>query len=277
MLGAARAEPTPAPPAWQQEIDAAGLLEGALTLAPAKDPAEQAARHRHLQEVHLQLAQKYPGEAAVQKRTADFLTRDGQLAAAIPFWEQAAHIDPRDGGTLDRLGGAYLQLGRTRDAYTRFQQAVDVQPDVAVYHSDVANVLYLFRHDLMSPPIPGLPDEQAALTQALAHFRRGAELAPEDVRLAQAYAETFYIFAKPDWLQALAAWETVRALSGEKTDLPNSHLARISLRLGRPEAAAGYLARIHDPLFDGLKAKLLQKADQQRASPEPPFSPLQNH
>ena len=89
------------------------------------------------------------------------------------------------------------------------------------------------------------------------------------MRLAQAYAETFYVFAKPDWLQALAAWETVRALSGEKTDLPDSHLARISLRLGRPDAASGFLARIHDPQFDGLKAKLLQQANRQRALPEP--------
>ena len=117
---------------------------------------------------------------------------------------------------MDRLGGVYLQLGRPREAYTRFQQAVDAQPDVAAYHSDLANVLYLFRHELVSPPIPALPDEQAALAQALDHFRRAAELVPEDVRLAQAYAETFDVFAQPDWPQALAAWEAVRALSGGK-------------------------------------------------------------
>ncbi len=269
LLGAARAEPPPAPPPWQQEIDAARLLEGTLAFAPARDAAVQETRHRQLQELYLRLAQKYPGEAAVQRTTGDYLVRDGQPAAAIPFWEKASQLAPRDAGTLDRLGGAYLQLGRTRDAYARFQQATDAQPDVPAYHSDVANTLYLFRHELMFPPIPGLPDEQAALTLALAHFRRAAELAPEDVRLAQAYAETFYVFAKPDWLQALAAWETVRALSGEKTDLPDSHLARISLRLGRPDAASGFLARIHDPQFDGLKAKLLQQGNRQSALPEP--------
>lgn len=268
LLAVARAGPPPAPPAWQQEIDAARLLEDALALVPAKDAAEQDVRRSRLQGVYRQLAQKYAGEAAVQKATGDYFTRDGQPAAALPFWEKAVQIAPRDAGTLDRLGGAYVQLGRTREAYTRFQQAVEAQPDVAAYHSDLANVLYLFRHDLMSPPIPALPDEQAALAQALAHFRRASELAPEDIRLAQAYAETFYIFAKPDWTQALAAWEAVRVLSGEKSDFANSHLARISLRLSKPDAAAEYLARIHDPLFDALKGKLLQKVEQQRGSPE---------
>ncbi len=268
LLAAARAEPSPMPPVWQQEIDAARLLEGAAALVPAKDAGEQQSRRRHLQELYRQLAQKHATEAAVQRATGDYFARDGQPAAALPFWEKTAQLAPRDAGTLNRLGGTYLELGRSREAYFRLQQAVDAQPDVASYHFDLANVLYLFRHELIHPPSPILPDEQAALTQALAHFRRAAQLAPEDVRFAQAYAETFYIFATPDWSEALAAWETVRALSGEKTDLPNSHLARISLRMGKPAAAAEYLARIHDPLFDGLKAKLLRKAAEQRGLPD---------
>ena len=266
LLAVARADPSPAPPAWQQEIDAAWLLEGALAISPAKDPAQSEARQTRLRNLWLQLARKYPGEVAVQRATGDYLARDGQEAAALPFWEKGVQLAPRDADAFSRLGGLCLRLGRTREAYARLQTAVDLQPGNASYQFDLANVLYLFRQDLMSPPVPGLPDEQAALTQALGHFRRAAELAPGDARLAQAYAETFYVFAKPDWTQALAAWEAVRALSGEKSDFPNSHLARISLRLGRPDAAVEYLSRIHDPLFDDLKAKLLRKADQQRGA-----------
>ena len=257
--------PPPAPPAWQQEIDAAYLLEGTLAFAPAKDADEQEARHRRLQDLYRQIAAKYPGEAPAQKAAGDFFARDGQPGAALPFWEAAARIDPRDGDTASQLGGAYLRLGRTRDAYGQFQRAADAQPNVAAHQSDLANVLYLFRRELVSPPLPGLPDEQTALNLALAHFRRAAELAPTDLQVAKAYAETFYIFAKPDWVQALGAWEAVRALSGEKSDFSNSHLARISLRLGRPDAATGFLALMHDPAFDALKAKLLLQADKQRA------------
>ena len=262
-------EPLPAPPPWQQEIDAARLLEGTLAVTPPKDPADEKIRRQRLQVLYEQLARKYPSEAAVQRAAGDYFSRDGQPTVALPLWEQAAQIDPRDADTADRLGGEFLRQGRTREAYSQFQRAVDAQPGSASYQFDLANVLYLFRQDLMSPPFAGLPDEDAALAQALAHFRRASQLAPDDLRLAQAYAETFYVFAKPDWPQALTAWETVLALSGEKGDFANSHLARISLRQGKPDAAADYLARIHDPAFDGLKAKLQKQADKQRASPPP--------
>ena len=258
--------PSPTPPPWQQEIDAARMLEGTLALAPARDAADEATRHRRLQVLYRELARRYPAQPAVQKAAGDYFTRDGDLAGALSYWQTAAVLDPHDGDTADRIGGIYLRMRRTREAYGQFLKAVEAQPAVAAYHSDLGNVLYLFRQDLVSPADPGLPTEQAALLQALAHFRRAAELAPDDLRFAQAYAETFYVFAKPDWAQALAAWETVRTLSGEKTDFPDSHLARISLRLGRPDAATEYLGRIHDPTFDGLKASLLRQAGRQRAA-----------
>ena len=260
-------EPPPRPPAWQQEVDAARLLEDSLALVPARDPADAQAQRRKLQDLYVQLARKYPDEAVVQKAAGDYFSRDGQPSLALPYWERAAQIDPHDGNTANRLGGDLVRLGRTRDACREFQRAVDAQPESASYHFDLANVLYLFRQDLTTPPVAGLPDEQAALTLALAHFQRASQLAPDDLRLAQAYAETFYIFAKPDWPQALAAWEAVLALSGEKGDFANSHLARVSLRMGKPDEAAAYLARMHDPAFDGLKAQLGKQADRQRQSP----------
>ena len=148
---------------------------------------------------------------------------------------------------------------------------VAARPDVSAYHFALANVLYLFRRELISPPV--IPDEQAALQLALEHFRRAAELSPGDLRLAKAYAETFYIFPKPDWTQALLAWQTVLALSGEdERAFARSHLARISLRLGHGADARAYLAEIRDPGFDALKTKLLQQADKLDAaisSPSP--------
>ena len=262
-------EPPSAPPAWQHDLDAARLLEGALAVTAAPGPTDEKARRERLQDLYGQLARKYPSKAAVQKAAADYLSRDGQPTVALPFWERAARLNPCDGDTADRLGGEFLRLGRTRDAYAQFERAVEVEPGSAAYHSDLANVLYLFRQDLVSPPVAGLPDADAALAQALAHFRRASQLAPQDLRLAQAYAETFYVFARPDWPQALAAWEAVLALSGENGDFANSHLARISLRQGRPDAATDYLLRMHDPAFAGLKLKLQKQADKQRAATPP--------
>ena len=128
-----------------------------------------------------------------------------------------------------------------------------------MYRYELANVLALFRHQLAAAPEP--EGSEAVLVRALEEYRRAAELAVGDRHLAQAYAETFYMLAKPDWNAAIAAWLAVRALSGPATDFANSHLARISLKQGRPQEAREYLALFKDPAFDALKEKLNANAD----------------
>ena len=250
--------PAPSPPAWQQELAAALVLQTAVTLAPAANPADDAERHRRLGLMYAQLTLLYPDEAAVQKAAGEYYGETSQTSLALACWQRAETLDPHDAATADALGSAFLGCGQVRDACLQYERAVAAKPDVAAYHFDLANVLFLFRRQVLAPP--GRPDEQAALTEALGHFRRAAELAPADRSLAQAYAETFYIFAQPDWEQALAAWKNVLALSGGDTDFANGHLARVSLRLGRAADAETYLDRIRSPQYDVLKRKFRQRA-----------------
>ena len=88
--------------------------------------------------------------------------------------------------------------GRVRDACGQFQRAVDTRPDVAAYHSDLANVLYLFRRELLDPARPSRRTGRAG-RGARALPARGRTRPRKMIKLAQAYAETFYIFADPDW------------------------------------------------------------------------------
>ena len=254
---------SPTPPPWQTELDADHALQASLSLMPAQD----AARRQNLALLYRQLATRYPDAAPVQKAVGNGLADLESPSAALPYWLQAEKLDPQDAELADTLGSAYLQLGQVRPASERYQRAVDLQPSVAAYHTDLANVLYLFRRQLLSPP--ALPDQEAVLRLALTHFRRAAELSPRDLPLAKAYAETFYIFAKPDWNEALAAWQSVRALSGEHPDFANLHLARVSIRLGHRTDAQGYLTSIQDPAYTDLKAKLMQQAAKLDPGPSP--------
>ncbi len=265
-LGAdlASTAPSPAPPPWQQELAAARLLEARLLLAPASDGAEADRQCAALAETFRRLAAKYPDAAPVQQATGDHAAALGQEEEAMRDWQRAETLDPQNPAAAEALSEGSLRLGQTREAYRHFTLAVQARPDAALAHFNLGNVLYLFRHDLAG--LPGVPDEAAALDQALEHLRRASELAPTDVRMATGYAETFYILARPDWEQALAAWQKVLALSGGQTSLPNSHLARISLRLGRPEDARRYLDAIRDPAFDAMQTKFRQQA----ARMEPP-------
>lgn len=255
-----RAEPSPPPPsepAWKQELGAASIVETALALAdaPADDP-----RARRLADAYQKLAVKYPDQAEVQRACGDYYAgAGGQPDQAFRCWERAQALAPNDPEIADTLGSAQLARGHVREAAAQFQRAVDAQPASSAYHFSLANVLYLFRHEIADPAAG--TDAEAVLVRALEHFRRATELAPDDRRLAQAYAETFYLLAHPDWAAALGAWQAVLALSGTDTDFANGHLARISLKLGQGDNARRYIARITGPAFTTLKAKLTKQAD----------------
>ncbi len=265
--------PAPAPPDWQRDLNAAHVLQAALAIAPTAGHAADDTRRQQLGKLYGQLITKYPEQTEVQRAAAIYYDETGQHDPALFCWQHAAALDPQDAATADALGQEWLGRGRIPEACAQFDRAVAARPDVASYHFDLANVLYLFRKQLLAPPKRS--DEQAVLREALEQFRLAAAFSPTDVGLAQAYAETFYIFAHPDWEQALAAWKAVLALSGQDSDLANGHLARISLRLRRPEDMETYLARIHSPAFDVMKIKFRQQAAVMRApgSPVPGGSP----
>jgi tetratricopeptide (TPR) repeat protein len=245
-----------APPAWQQDLSALRLVESAASLAQGDDPA----RARKLAQLYRDLAAKYPDENAVQRACGDYFAQAGDRDAAVSYWRRAQALDPHDARSADSLGSIALAQTDVREATREFQLAVDAEPDNANYHFELANVLYLFRHQLA---------DQNALSEALDHFRCASDLAPNDRRFALAYAETFDIFPAPDWDAALAAWQKVRTLSAPATDFADSHLARISLRLGRLEDARHYLDAIHDPKFDALRAKFLSQIAARQATPSP--------
>jgi tetratricopeptide (TPR) repeat protein len=246
-----------APPAWQQDLNALRVVETAASLTPGDDAP---ARARKLAQLYRDLAAKYPDENAVQRACGDYFAQAGDRDAAVNFWRRAQALDPHDARSADALGSVALARADVREAAREFQLAVDAAPDEANYHFELANVLFLFRHQL---------GDQNALSSALEHFRRASELAPNDRRLALAYAETFDIFPAPDWDAALLAWQKVRALSAPATDFADSHLARIHLRQGRLEDARHDLDAIHDPRFDSLKAKFLSQIAARQATPSP--------
>ncbi len=248
----------PAPPDWQQELAAVRLLDGTLAITPAKDAAEAVDRDARVAQLYRDLAHKYPDRSAVQKASGDYARRHERLPEAIAALQRAQTLEPGDGETADMLGSTELQLGHTRVASEQFQRAVDARPDNAGEHYTLANVLFLFRHDVAITPT--LPDESAVLNKSLAEFRRAAELEPGNLQYAQSYAETFYQLIHPDWEQARTAWKAVLALSPANSDFANTQLARVSLRMKRPADVDGYLALVLDPRFASLKTKLHEQA-----------------
>ena len=257
-------------PAWQSELNALRLSEATVALLPPARAAEATEADRRLGDLFRQLAARYPREVAIRKAAGDHFWRTGDVDTATSEWEAAQALDPADAETASSLGSARLHEGQTRRACEQFQRAVAARPDAARYHFELANVLYLFRHELTG--LPSLPDEAATFHEALAQFRLARDLAPGSMEYARAYAETFYGVPDPDWHEALEAWERVRALSADAPDFVLGQLARVSLRLGQTDEAERYLAAIQDPRFADLRAALHQQAAElrRRMSASPP-------
>ena len=210
-----RRKPRPHPAALATRTGRGACSKTALRPRPAKDAAGR--DRASASEIFTgQLAGKYPDGRPCSK------------AAGSYFWRRRPNRPPRSpvGSAPSarparrrhrRRARLVASWRRPRPGGARAIPARRRCPaDAAQYHFDLANVLYLFRQHCSRPP--ALPDDTPRWSKRSAHFRRASELAPGDL-IRAAYAETFYVFADPDWQQALAAWKTVLALERRRHGL----------------------------------------------------------
>ena len=242
----------PAAPTAQEELRAAKLLETAL-LARRVGPEETA----RLEKIYAALLEKYPDDAAVRNAHAEFLWSRGESERAVGMWEEAVALDPKNAVALDRLAARWLAAGEVKKSAACSARAVESAPDNAAYRFAFANLTFLFRHELRSA---AQPDEAAVLAHALADFAAASQLAPLNPEYASAYAETFYSLPKPDWGDALAAWQHFSEISPKK-DFAQANLARVHMKLGQKDAARACLEKIQGADFQRIKARLSERLE----------------
>ncbi len=249
---AAAPSASPAPTA-QEELHAATLLEAALFAREAREE-----EFHKLDGVFAGLEKKYPGDAAIKNAHAEFLWSIEEPQRAMETWLAAEKLDPDNATVLDHLGGSYLAAGNVKKATGYYQRAVGSAPGDAAAHFSYANVLFIFRHELLDG---AHPDARAVLTKALEEFSEAARLQPNDANYARAFAETFYTIDSPDWQAALGAWEHFYTVTSQK-DFALLNLARVHMKLGQKAEAREKLGLIHDPAYSHLKAQLNQRLDE---------------
>jgi len=248
MLAGGSLAPAQTPSPAAQELLAAKVLETSLRARGGSD-TETAKMRR----VYAELELKYPNDPAIKNAYAEFLWSLEERAAAVRQWEAALRLTPTNAVVLNHLGGAHLAGGDVRAAYDCFTRATEAQPSAALYHFNLANVAFLFRHELP-------PSEARAFEVATEHFAAASRLEPGSADYLRAYAELFYSLPKPDWRAALAAWQRFHELTPHK-DFALANLARVHMKLGQKVEARACLAQIHGPAFDRLKARLNDRID----------------
>jgi tetratricopeptide (TPR) repeat protein len=242
---------TPSPPS-AGELRAAKLM--AFNLAAKKADAQEWGK---LDKAYSDLDIKYPDDVAVKSDWAQYLWDRGEKRHAMEKWEEVTKMDPKNAPALSNRGNGYLEMGEIRKATGCFTRASESDPTNASYHFDLANVVFLFRHDLLDA---AAPDEGRMIQRALRHFAEAARLEPLNVDYAKAYGDTFYYLQPPDWTTALGAWQHYLEITPHK-DFAYSNLARVHMKLGQKTEARACLDQIHGADFDRLKARLNERID----------------
>jgi tetratricopeptide (TPR) repeat protein len=210
-----------------------------------------------IEQIYYQLVRDNPQSAAAHNALAVFLWNSGKPDGAIEHWRTAQRLQPDNGEAADSLGGAYLRMGRVREAAAQFSLAIRCDNGNADYHFDLANVEFVFRHDLAAA---WKMDSAELARRALSEYREASRLAPTDRKLAGAYAETFYVMPNPDWKEAQVAWQRYLELSTNRS-FAYLQLARVSLKQRNKAEALSFLDKIPEPSFSGVKEKLRKQAD----------------
>src|SRR4030095_9281437 len=168
----ARAESIGASVKTWVEIKAAHKAAEALA-----NPNVTAKERLRVEQIYYQLVRDNPQSAPAQNALAAFLSKSGKAEAAIEHGRAAQRLDPKNGEAANRLGGAYLRMGRVREAAGQFLLAVHCESDNPDYHFDLGNLEFVFRRDLTAA---WKIDSAELLQRALFQFREASRLAPTD-------------------------------------------------------------------------------------------------
>jgi tetratricopeptide (TPR) repeat protein len=235
-------------------LDIRAAHRAAEALAHSNTTAKERLR---VEQIYYQLVRDNPESVPAHNALAAFLWNNGDPAGAVEHWRTAQQLQPDNGEAANRLGGAYLRMGRVRQAATQFSLAVRCENGNPDYHFDLANMEFVFRHDLAAA---WKVDSAELLRRALSEYREASRLAPLDRQYAGAYAETFYVMPNPDWKQAQLAWQHYLELSTNRS-FAYLQLARVSLKQRNKAETLSFLDKIPEASFSVVKEKLRKQAE----------------
>jgi len=200
-----------------------------------------------------------PGVARASLESGYTALTDGDFPAAEAAFLEVLDAEPRNLEAMRLLGLAYLEEGRTREAFSTLQILRVLAPDDARVHFGLARVYYQ----------AGLrAQERASLMAAL---RLDPDFTQVHRFLAHALVEEGELFsasAEYVWLKEAAE------RNGEPADpVVLFNLGLLDARLGRPDRAADLLARFLLTVPEGEQADQARQVLAHVAPPPPAENP----
>lgn len=240
-----------------QELQAALVAQNSVLKVAmrTKNPVPQQDMDK-LAAMYEEIVNRHPNNVDALVAYGEYLWQIERREEAMGKWTKAQSLAPDNASVVNHLGECQLALGHTREATLYFERATKMDPKIAVYQFNAGNTCFLFRHEITT----ATDNTESIILRSLDHFREAAKLEPFNVDYALAYAESFYGIQKPNWGDALDAWNHYLKITAEK-DFAYSNLARVHLKLGNKEEAREDLTKIENEKFRILKERLQHQID----------------
>ncbi|MDR1496959.1 MAG: hypothetical protein LBS59_00900 [Puniceicoccales bacterium] len=217
--------------------------------------AEKERRVREIAQRYETLLRTRPNEAAVMILYGKFLRLIDDRAGANVWFEKADKLMPDCALIKHQLGAYAAEEGRYAVAFKLLEKAVELESKTAIYHYHLGEFLSVYQ-----PHITGdrLLTRRECDAKMQAAFERASVLNPAEMGYLWRFAESFFDCEKPDWMRALAVWDSVarKASSPLEREMASLYRARVLIRLGRRVEAERIVGASKSPKLEVSRVKL---------------------
>ena len=171
---------------------------------------------------------------------------------------KADELDPEIAVVKQQIGNHLAEEGKGKAALTFYLQAVELEPETAVYHFALGQLIYNFKDEFIKS---GVFTQDAIEREMLKAFLKAAKLAPKNFDYQMRLGEAYYDLNSPDWKNALLHWKQVskQASSTLQIEILDLHRARVLGKLGRSDEAQILLDKILNPALQNSKRQVLEE------------------
>lgn len=201
---------------------------------------------------------EFPDDVDALVLNGKFLRATGGDELSYKQFSRADTLSPNLPVVKQQLANYEAEHGLAKHAYDNMRAAVSLAPENSVYRLQLAQLILVFREELIARHGFSQDALDAELAQS---YARAAELEPENGEIRKKYALSFYDLGRADWNEALRQWNIVlekfSPLNIDKqTALANK--ARVLVELGRDADAREILKKVDAPALQADKRKLLE-------------------
>ena len=186
------------------------------------------------------------------------LRRVQRFDEAFSAFLKADELDPGIAVVKQQIGTHLAETNKPKAALPFYLRAVELEPETAVYHFALGELLHEFRREYIDE---GIFTRDALEREMIKAFKKAAALQPEAFDLQMRLGEAYYDLSSPDWKAALLHWNKMRKETGNelRIEILDLHRARVMSKLGRTEQAIELAQKVQTPSLQKSKQEVLDE------------------